>query len=151
MNLQASVLQLKNALYRQRRIRALNERTATSMNERYQRAEDLVSEMRSDLKSLKRRLGDELKELGITDAMADQILFKYYQGHQEEDAGDASTPKRLRRASSKIGEMLTGIDAEKFQEEDDPRDSMDDQGTDDLSGDDLETRRPAKKIRSGRE
>ena len=151
MNLQASVLQLKNALYRQRRIRALNERTATSMNERYQRAEDLVSEMRSDLKSLKRRLGDELKELGITDAMADQILFKYYQGHQEEDGGDASTPKRLRRASSKIGEMLTGIDAENFQEEDDPRDSMDDQGTDDLSGDDLETRRPAKKIRSGRE
>ena len=48
MNLQASVLQLKNALYRQRRIRALNERTATSMNELYQRAEDLVSEMRSE-------------------------------------------------------------------------------------------------------
>ena len=143
MNLRASVLQLKNKLYRQRRIGALNKRTTNSMTDRYQRAEDLVSEMRSDLKSLKRRLGDELEELGITDAMANQILFQFYQGHQEEDKGDASTPKRLRRASSMIGEMLTGIDAGR------EGDSADDQGTDDLSGDDLDTRRPAKKIRSG--
>jgi len=149
LNLRASVLQLKNALYRQRRIRVLNERTTISMNDRYLRAEELVSEMRSDLKSLKRRLGDELKELGITDEMANQILFQFYQGHQEEDKGDASTPKRLRRASSMIGEMLTDIDVGNDRREGDPRDSMDDQGTDDLSGDDLEARRPAKKIRSG--
>ena len=43
------------------------------MNDRYLRAEELVSEMRADLKSLKRRLGDELKELGITETMANQI------------------------------------------------------------------------------
>merc|ERR1711937_524011 len=67
LDLRASVLQLKNALYRQRRIRILNERTTSSINDRYLRAEELLSEMRSDLKSLKRRLGDELKELGITD------------------------------------------------------------------------------------
>lgn len=143
LTLRASVLQLKNALYRQRRIGVLNQRTTTSMNDRYHCAEELVSEMRSDLKSLKRRLGDELKELGITDGMANQILFQFYQGHQEEDKGDASTPKRLRRASSMIGEMLADIDVGNG------RDSMDDQGTDDLSGDDLETRRPAKKARSG--
>ena len=149
MNLRASVLQLKNKLYRQRRIGILNKRTTNSMNDRYLRAEELVSEMRTDLKSLKRRLGDELKELGITDSMANQILFRFYQGHQEEDKGDASTPKRLRRASSMIEEMLTDIDMGSDRREGDPRDSMDDQGTDDLSGDDMETRRPAKKIRSG--
>ena len=145
MNLQASVLQLKNKLYRQRRIGILNKRTTNSMNDRYLRAEELVSEMRTDLKSLKRRLGDELKELGITDSMANQIIFKFYQGHQEEDKGDALTPKRLRRASSMIEGMLD-IDVGSDRRE---GDSMDDQGTDDLSGDDLETRRPAKKIRSG--
>jgi len=148
LNLRASVLQLRNALYRQRRIRVLNERTTTSMNDRYLRAEELVSEMRSDLKSLKRRLGDELKELGITDGTANKILFQFYQGHHEEDRGDALTPKRLRRASSMIGEMLTDINIENDRRDGDSRDSMDDQGTDDLSGDDLEARRPAKKIRS---
>eukprot|EP00536_Pseudo-nitzschia_multiseries_P017019 jgi/Psemu1/264011/estExt_Genewise1Plus.C_13410001 len=149
LNLRASILQLKNSLYRQRRIRALNERTTASMNDRYLRAEELVSEMRSDLKSLKRRLGDELSELGITDTMARQILFQFYQGHHEEDKGDVSTPRRLRRATSMIGEMLPDIDMGNDRGEGDPRDSMDDQGTDDLSGDDLESHRPAKKIRSG--
>lgn len=148
LNLRASVLQLKNALYRQRRIGVLNKRTTVSMNDRYHRAEELVSEMRTDLKSLKRRLGDELKELGITDGMANQLFLQFYQGHQEEDKGDASTPKRLRRVSSMIGEMMADIDVGNDHREGDPRDSMDDQGTDDLSGDDLETRRPAKKVRS---
>jgi hypothetical protein len=151
LTLRGSVLQLKNALYRQRRIRILNERTSNSMNDRYRRAEELVSEMRSDLKSLKRRLGDELNELGITDEMANQILFQFYQGHLEEDQGDASTPKRSRRASSMLGEMLTAdIDigiGNNVRMEGDPRDSMDDQATDDFSGDDLEAHRPTKKIR----
>lgn len=145
LNLRASGLQLKNSLYRQRRIRVLNERTTTSMNDRFLRAEELVSEMRSDLKSLKRRLADELKELGITDGMANQILFRK---KIEEDKGDASTPKRLRRASSMIGEMLTDIDTGYERSCGDPRDSMDDQGTDDLSGDDLEAHRPTKKKRT---
>ena len=100
------------------------------------------------LKSLKRRLGDELNELGITDGTANKILFQFYQGHQEEDQGDALTPKRLRRANSMIGEMLTDINVGNDRRDVDSRDSMDDQGTDDLSGDDLEARRPAKKIRS---
>mmetsp|Transcript_9289 Transcript_9289/g.22810 ORF Transcript_9289/g.22810 Transcript_9289/m.22810 type:complete len:946 (-) Transcript_9289:235-3072(-) len=148
LNLRASALQLKNALNRQRRIRILNERTTTSMNDRYLRAEELVSEMRSDLKSLKRRLQDELNELGITEGTANKILFQFYQGHHEEDQGDALTPKRLRRASSMIGEMLNDINVGNDRRDGDSRDSMDDQGTDDLSGDDLEARRPAKKIRS---
>ena len=62
--LQADVLQLRNALVRQKRIRLLNERTDSGTADRYTRATDLVAEMRSDLKSLKHRLGEELKELG---------------------------------------------------------------------------------------
>jgi hypothetical protein len=64
LTLQASVLQTRNALVRQKRIRLLNERTSIATTERYNRAEDLVAEMRSDLKSLKHRLEEELKELG---------------------------------------------------------------------------------------
>jgi hypothetical protein len=155
LTLSASVLQLKNKLYRQRRIRVLNERTGASMTDRYQRAEELVSEMRSDLQSLKRRLQDELDELGITEEMASQILSKYYKGHDEDDHGDASTPKRLRRASSVSREMLANVDLSGLASGGgrgaaggDPRDSMDD-GTDDLSGDDtMELNRPAKKLRA---
>eukprot|EP00539_Tryblionella_compressa_P013691 CAMPEP_0178822378 /NCGR_PEP_ID=MMETSP0746-20121128/4564_1 /TAXON_ID=913974 /ORGANISM="Nitzschia punctata, Strain CCMP561" /LENGTH=948 /DNA_ID=CAMNT_0020483887 /DNA_START=199 /DNA_END=3046 /DNA_ORIENTATION=- len=148
LTLSASVLQLKNALYRQRRIRVLNERTSASMNDRYQRAEDLVSEMRSDLKSLKRRLEEELNELGITEDMANQILSSFYQGHSEDDLGDASTPKRLKRTSSVSREMLVGADLSNAESGGgDPRDSMDD-GTDELSGDDLEAHQPAKKLRT---
>jgi hypothetical protein len=151
LTLQGSILQLKNALYRQRRIRILNERTSASMNDRYQRAEELVSEMRSDLKSLKRRLGEELNELGITEDLSNQILSRFYQGQDEDDRGDASTPKRLRRATSVNREMLSGVDLGDLAAAAggvDPRDSMDDQGTDDLSGDDMEAHRPAKKVRA---
>ena len=63
--LQGSVLQLRNALVRQKRIRLLNERTDAATADRYSRASELVAEMRSDLKSLKHRLGEELKELGM--------------------------------------------------------------------------------------
>ena len=64
VTLQASVLQLRNALVRQKRIRLLNEKTSLATSDRYRRAEELVSEMRSDLKSLKQRLEQELNELG---------------------------------------------------------------------------------------
>jgi hypothetical protein len=148
LTLRASVLQLNNALYRQRRIRILNERTSASMMDRYQRAEELVSEMRTDLRSLKRRLAEELSELGISDETASQILSRYYKGQDEDDKGDASTPKRLRRASSVGREMLAGVDLSHLEGSGDPRDSNDEQGTDDLSGDDMESSRPAKRTRA---
>lgn len=49
---------------RQKRIRLLNERTSVATADRYHRAEELVSEMRADLTSLKQRLDEELTELG---------------------------------------------------------------------------------------
>jgi hypothetical protein len=65
--LQAKVLHLRNELNRQRRIRALNERTYSTFSHRSLRAEALVSEMRADLNSLKDRLRDEVGELGMSD------------------------------------------------------------------------------------
>lgn len=64
LTLQASVLQLRNALVRQKRIRLLNERTNAATADRYSRSAELVAEMRSDLKSLKHRLEEEVRELG---------------------------------------------------------------------------------------
>ena len=58
------MLQLRNELYRQRRIRLLNERTFASTRDRSHKVEALVAEMRMDLKSLKLRLEEELHELG---------------------------------------------------------------------------------------
>lgn len=149
LTLRASVLQLKNVLYRQRRIRILNERTSVSMDDRYQRAEELVSEMRSDLKSLKHRLEEELSELGIAEETMTAIFSQFYKGQDEDDKGDASTPKRLRRASSVSREMLAGVDLSTMETGGgegggDARDSTDN----DLSGDDMEDR-PAKKVRTG--
>lgn len=146
LTLSASVLQLKNKLYRQRRIRILNEKTSASMTERYQRAEELVSEMRSDLRSLKRRLAEELTELGISNKTASQILSKYYKGQDEDDRGDASTPKRLHRASSVGRVKMAGVDMSNL--EGSGRDSNDEQGTDELSGDDMESSRPAKRAKA---
>ena len=62
--LRGRALQLRNELYRQRRIRILNERSRISGQERSERVEGLLSEMKSDLQSLKERLQDELEELG---------------------------------------------------------------------------------------
>ncbi|KAG7346468.1 hypothetical protein IV203_005536 [Nitzschia inconspicua] len=146
LTLRSSVLQLKNKLNRQRRIRLLNERTSASMTDRHQKAEELVFEMRSDLKSLKRRLAEELTELGITDEVVSQILTKYYKGQDEDDKGDASTPKRLRRAGSVGREKLSGVEMSNLDGS--GRDSNDEQGMDDMSGDDMESTRAAKKARA---
>ena len=58
------MLQLRNEVYRQRRIRILNERSCSSGKERSDRCESLLAEMKADLNSLKERLNDELVELG---------------------------------------------------------------------------------------
>lgn len=97
--LQARVFHLRNQLYRQRKIRTLNERTLSTTKERSARVESLVTEMRTDLKSLKNRLDEELKELGIDHDKAESILKEYYLSQEyavegEEGAdGEDSTQK----------------------------------------------------------
>ena len=62
--LRAQVLQRRNELARQRRLRVMNERALAATTDKAMRVENLVSEMRADLKSLKDRLDYELIELG---------------------------------------------------------------------------------------
>jgi len=99
LTLRGQVLQLRNELYRQRRVRMLNERTYASYQERAGRVEALVSEMRTDLKTLKRRLDEEVTELGISDEEAEKILTTFYDSFDHKDEGDPSLPKRARRLS----------------------------------------------------
>ena len=114
------MLQLRNSLYRQKRIRMNNERTSNAANERYDRAEGLGVEMRADLKSLKHRLDEELNKLGelcgtmvlagdlssstnvnlpnalaivgIEEESAEKILSRFYRG-QDTETGEASPLK----------------------------------------------------------
>jgi hypothetical protein len=99
IDLRARALQLRNQLYRQRRVRMLNERTQATTQERAVRIESLVAEMRTDLKTLKRRLDEEISELGITESEAEEIVSAYYQSLDSQPSGEASPPKRSRRPS----------------------------------------------------
>jgi hypothetical protein len=100
LDLQARVLQVRNELYRQRRNRMLNERTFAATQERSARVEALVSEMRSDLKSLKSRLDDEIRELGISERQAENLLTSFYLSLDSRLSGQASPPKRPRKHQS---------------------------------------------------
>jgi hypothetical protein len=100
LNLRAKVLQLRNQLYRQRRIRMLNEKTYSSSQERASRVESLVAEMRMDLKSLKSRLDSEIRDVGISEEQAESILKTFYMSQDSQHTGEASPPSRSRRFST---------------------------------------------------
>lgn len=74
----ARSLQLTNALLRQRRITKMNSKTLSSSQEKSSRVQALVTEMRSDLGSLKSRLDEELRALGISEKEAQEILAEHY-------------------------------------------------------------------------
>lgn len=97
IHLSAKVLALKHKLVRQKRVRLLNERTDASNTIRAARVEALVNEMRADLKSLKNRLDDEIRELGIDKERAERILAEYFESLDTIYEGEASPAKRPRR------------------------------------------------------
>ncbi|KAL3945772.1 MAG: hypothetical protein SGBAC_000161 [Bacillariaceae sp.] len=162
LTLKAESLHLRNNLFRQRRIRLLNMRTRDSAVDRYERAESLVTEMRADLKSLIGRLDTDLKELGkwknrrvvvvfseiseidctpgINEEMAEKILADFYCG-EDEEAGEASPLKRQRRSTRSEEEIEGEVIA--YREGASDRESFED-----LSGDETEANRAAKKIRT---
>jgi hypothetical protein len=110
-------------------MRLNNERTNAATAERFARSTELVAEMRSDLKTLKYRLHDELKELGMDDKIAEQTLSKYYLGQDSPvDIGEVSPLKRCRRNIGRVQEAV-GLSGDDH--------SGDEQ---DLSGDDMDTR-----------
>lgn len=78
------VLQLQNEIFRQRRIRVLNERSVAAEQVRSGRCEVLLAEMKADLTSLKERLNDELVELGIDQEKAEELLVEQIRLEQED-------------------------------------------------------------------
>lgn len=74
LHLKGKALQLRNDLYRQQKVRKLNDRGRIAAEERMGRIENLLLEMKADLSSLKERLQDELSDLGIDKAKAEEIL-----------------------------------------------------------------------------
>ena len=66
--LKGKVLQLRNRLGRQKRLRSLNERSLRAGKTRAHKVEGLLLEMQVDLRNLKGRLREELNELGIGSA-----------------------------------------------------------------------------------
>ena len=56
----------------------MNEKTFAATKDRSTRVESLVAEMRTDLKSLRSRLDEELVELGIDQDRAEGILKAFY-------------------------------------------------------------------------
>lgn len=62
--LKGKVMQLRNRLVRQKRLRGLNERSLIAGKSRAHKVEGLLLEMQMDLRSLKERLQDELNEIG---------------------------------------------------------------------------------------
>lgn len=104
LTLRAKTLHLRNQLVRQKRTRINNEKTFTAMQERAGRVESLVAEMRTDLKSLKRRLDKEMRKLGISEEHAESILTSFYMSLDSQHQGEASPPKKARRASRMVGD-----------------------------------------------
>ncbi|GAX11751.1 hypothetical protein FisN_7Lh130 [Fistulifera solaris] len=110
--LQAKVNHLRNKLQRQRRIRVMNERTLGSTQERAAKVESFVLEMRSDLKSLKMRLSEEIRELGVTEEQATAILASYSGSLHIDDLTEGTPSKRQRMRSD------SNVDAEGDMEDD---------------------------------
>ncbi|GAX20817.1 hypothetical protein FisN_7Hh130 [Fistulifera solaris] len=110
--LQAKVNHLRNKLQRQRRIRVMNERTLGSTQERAAKVESFVLEMRSDLKSLKMRLSEEIRELGVSEEQATAILASYSGSLHDEDLTEGTPSKRQRMRSD------SNVDAEGDMEDD---------------------------------
>lgn len=75
--LQGRAMQLRNKVYRQKRLRFLNERSCLTGKDRRGRFKILLSDMKSDLDSLKGRLKEELYELSIDPVKASELLSKY--------------------------------------------------------------------------
>lgn len=92
--LQGEAQQLRNAVFRQKRIRFLNEKNATTAQNRRGKFEKELFDMNSDLDTMKERLNEELKELGIDQTKARQLLAEYYKMDEIDDACEKAMEKR---------------------------------------------------------
>lgn len=73
----------------------MNEKNASTAQNRRDRFEVQLSEMNSDLDILKERLNEELKELGIDQSKARQLLAEYYKMEEETDSSDIGEKRKV--------------------------------------------------------
>ena len=90
--LKGKVLQLRNRLGRQKRLRSLNERGLVAGKSRAKKVEGLLLEMQMDLKNLKGRLAEELTQLGIGDGTMPDMSENGV-NENETEAEDGGAPK----------------------------------------------------------
>lgn len=88
--LKGKVLQLRNRLGRQKRLRSLNEHSLIAGKSRANKVERLLKEMEKDLITLKERLQDELNELGIGNSATNLALVNDSM-HVDETEGCTTT------------------------------------------------------------
>jgi len=94
-NMKGKVLTLRNQLSQERRARIASERGHIVSQERMERVEMLLSEMKVDLQSLKNRLNEELTQLGISQSRAREMLSAAVQ----ENMVSEERPRRRARKS----------------------------------------------------
>jgi len=83
--MKGKVLTLQNQLFQERRARMTNERAFGISQERMERVGMLLTEMTADLQSLKKRLHEELTQLGISQDRAREMLSDFFQEQLTED------------------------------------------------------------------
>lgn len=107
--LKGKVLQLRNRLGRQKRLRSLNERSLVAGKSRAKKVEGLLLEMQMDLKNLKGRLAEELTQLGIGDGTMPD-MSEHGINENETQAEDGGAPKNNDETggSSLPGEVVKG-------------------------------------------
>ena len=75
--LKGKVMQMRNRLVRQKRLRSLNEQSVIAGKHRAKKMERLLLEMQVDLRTLKGRLQTELTDLGKCFAWSRPLLVLY--------------------------------------------------------------------------
>ena len=83
--MKGKVLTLQNQLFQERRARMTNERAYGISQERMERVGMILNEMTADLQSLKKRLHEELTQLGISQDRAREMLSDFFQQQLTED------------------------------------------------------------------
>lgn len=103
--LEGTAMQLKNKILRQKRIRYMNERSYISGENRRRRFELLLSDMKSDLDSLKCRLQEELNELDIDLSLATVLLSEYYKTQKIDDLHSCGEKRKLWDEVEELGKI----------------------------------------------
>eukprot|EP00584_Thalassiosira_punctigera_P018578 CAMPEP_0172554910 /NCGR_PEP_ID=MMETSP1067-20121228/56996_1 /TAXON_ID=265564 ORGANISM="Thalassiosira punctigera, Strain Tpunct2005C2" /NCGR_SAMPLE_ID=MMETSP1067 /ASSEMBLY_ACC=CAM_ASM_000444 /LENGTH=941 /DNA_ID=CAMNT_0013343377 /DNA_START=227 /DNA_END=3052 /DNA_ORIENTATION=- len=113
--LKGKVMQLRNRLSRQKKLRSLNERSLVAGKSRAHKVEGLLLEMQMDLRTLKERLQDELNEIGIGNSPVPLTPEKGADDNDPGILGDETLmdkeeePAMMANASGHTGDVPVGV------------------------------------------